>query len=58
MNCYEKSKQKFKKKINENKNINREEWDKYAQKNCLFSANTLRFHLNAKTFENLKEKLS
>lgn len=58
MNYYEKSKKKFKEKIKANNNISKEEWDKQAQENCLFSANTLRFHANAKTFEKLKEKLS
>lgn len=57
-NYYEKSKKILKKKIKKNKNITREEWDNYAQKNCLFSSNTLRFHANVKSFEKLKEKLS
>lgn len=58
MNYYEKSKKEFKKKIKENRNINKEEWDKFAQENCLFSANTLMFHVDAKSFEDLKEKHS
>ncbi len=58
MNYYEKSKKMFKKKLKENKEILKIEWDKFAQENCLFSANTLMFHVNAKSFEDLKEKLS
>lgn len=58
MNHYQESKKEFKKKIKENKKISKEEWDKFAQDNCLFSANTLMFHVNAKSFEDLKEKLS
>lgn len=58
MSFYQDSKKEFKKKIKENKNISKEEWDKYAQDNCLFSANTLMFHVDATSFENLKEKLS
>lgn len=58
MNYYEKSKKEFKKKIKENRDISKIEWDEYAQENCLFSANTLMFHVEAKSFEDLKEKLS
>ncbi len=57
-NYYEKSKKIFINKIKENRNIRKEEWDKYAQENCLFSTNTLMFHVNAKSFEDLKQKLS
>lgn len=58
INYYEKSKKIFINKLKENRNITKEEWDKYAYENCLFSANTLMFHVNAKSFENLKQKLS
>ena len=58
MNYYEKSKKMFKKKLKENKEILKIEWDKFAQENCLFSANTLMSHVNANSFEDLKEKLS
>ncbi len=55
---YKKSKKILKEKIKENKEINKEEWDNYAQENCLFSANTLMFHVNVSSFEKLKQKLS
>lgn len=58
MSFYHDSKKVFKDKIKENKNISKEEWDKFAQDNCLFSANTLMFHNDATSFEDLKEKLS
>lgn len=58
LNYFENSKKIFKDKIKENKKISRIEWDKFAQEHCLFSSNTLRFHVNAKSFEELKEKLS
>ncbi len=58
LDYYKRSKKILKEKIKENKEINKEEWDKYAQENCLFSANTLMFHANAKSFEKLKQKLS
>lgn len=57
-NYYERSKNILKEKIKENKNITKEEWDKYAYDNCLFSSNVLEFHNNVNTFEKLKEKLS
>lgn len=58
MNYYEKSREIFRNKIQENKEITKEEWDKYAYDNCLFSANVLEFHSNVDTFEKLKRKLS
>lgn len=58
MNYYRKSKKNFKKIVKENRKISKEEWEKYAQENCLFSANTLMFHVDAKSFEDLKKKLS
>jgi len=35
----------FKKFIKKNPDCSRKKWDEYAQSNCLFSANTLMFHL-------------
>lgn len=58
VNYYKRSKKIFCEKLKENKKINKDEWDKYAQENCLFSANTLMFHGNVKSFEKLKKKLS
>ncbi len=45
INYYKKSEKAFKKYIKENIHCTKEEWDDYAHKNCLFSANTLMFHL-------------
>lgn len=45
LNYYKKTEKFFKKYIKENPYCTKEEWDKYAQENCLFSANTLMFHL-------------
>lgn len=58
MNYYERSKRIFVNKLKENRNITKEEWDNYAQENCLFSANTIMFHTNVESFEKLKEKFS
>lgn len=44
INYYEKSKKAFKKHIKTNPYCTKEEWDKYAKENALFSANTLMFH--------------
>lgn len=57
-NIYVKSKKILKGKIKENKNITKEQWDNYAKENCLFSANTIMFHVNLNNFEKLKQKLS
>lgn len=57
-NYYKKSKKIFQKEIRKNKEITKIEWDDYASKNCLFSANTLMFHTEVRNFEELKEKLS
>lgn len=57
-NYYERSKNILKEQIKENRNITKEEWDKYAYDNCLFSSNVLEFHNNVNTFEKLREKLS
>lgn len=45
INYLKKSKKAFKEYIKNNPNCDKNEWDKYAQDNCLFSANTLMFHL-------------
>lgn len=58
MNYYEKSKKIFINTIKENKELTKEEWDKYAFDNCLFSSNVLEFHNNVNAFEKLKRKLS
>lgn len=58
LNYCKKNEKAFREYVKLNPQCTKEEWDKYAQENCLFSANTLRFHANAKTFEKLKEKLS
>lgn len=55
---YKRSKKIFEKKLKENKEMGKEEWERFAHENCLFSANTLMFHANVKSFEKLKEKLS
>lgn len=43
--CYKRSKKAFKEFVKENPNSIKSEWDRYAQDNCLFSANTLMFHM-------------
>lgn len=43
LNYYKKSEKAFKEYIKINLYCTKEEWDKYAQENCLFSANTLMF---------------
>ena len=58
MDCYKKTKKIFKEKVRGNKELSKEQWDKHSQSNCLFCANTLMFHVNAKSFEDLKIKLS
>lgn len=42
---YKKSIKSFQKYIREKPNTTKDEWDEYAQKNYLFSAQTLIFHL-------------
>lgn len=56
MNYYKKSLKEFKRKLRENKNITREEWDKYAHENCLVSAFTLEAHADVYSFDDLKKK--
>ncbi len=55
MNYYKKSLKEFKRKLKENKNITKEEWDKYAHENCLFSVFTLMAHADVERFEELKK---
>lgn len=45
LNYYRKSEKEFKEYVKINPNCTKEEWNEYAQENCLFSANTLMFHL-------------
>lgn len=45
INYYKKSKKAFKNYIKENPYCTREEWDKYAHNNCLFSAFTIECHV-------------
>ena len=55
-NYYKKSEKAFKEFVKKKAQCTKEEWDEYAQDNCLFSANTLMFHVDAKSFEDLKKK--
>lgn len=55
MNYYKKSLKEFKRKIKENKNITKEEWDQYAIENNLYSSFTLEAHDDAENFEKLKK---
>ena len=41
--------------LKKNKNITKEEWDKYAEENCLFSSFTLEAHRDVNNFEELKK---
>ena len=44
LNYYRKSEKAFREYVKLNPQCTKEEWDKYAQENCLYSANTLMFH--------------
>ena len=55
MNYYKKSLREFKRVLKKNKNITKEEWDKYAEENCLFSSFTLEEHRDVNNFEELKK---
>lgn len=55
MNYYKKSLREFKRVLKKNKNITKEEWDKYAEENCLFSSFTLEAHRAVNNFEELKK---
>ena len=56
MNYYKKSLKEFKKKVKKNKTLTKEEWDKYAIDNCLFSSFTLEAHADVYKFDDLKKK--
>ena len=56
-NYYKNSKKAFKEYVKKNPNCSKDKWDKYAQKNCLFSAFTLQTHKNINNFEELKRKI-
>lgn len=58
MNFYENSKNILKQALKENKDLTKEQWDKYAQENCLFSAQTIMWHLEAQNWEDLKIKIN
>lgn len=45
INYYKRSEKAFREYVKQNPYCTKQEWDTYAQKNCLFSANTLMFHL-------------
>lgn len=54
MNYYLRSLKEFKKKLKENNEITKEEWDKYAHDNYFFSSTTLEAHHNVYSFNVLK----
>ena len=54
MNYYLKSLREFKRVLKKNKNITKEEWDKYANENIFFSSITLQAHKDVRDFESLK----
>lgn len=56
MNYYKRSLKEFKRKLRENKNITKDEWNKYAIENNLFSSFTLEAHQDAEDFDDLKKK--
>lgn len=54
---YMKSKKAFKEYIKKNPLATREEWDKYAHENCLFSAFTIECHeISNSTLQKLNEQ--
>lgn len=57
MNYYLRSLREFKKKLKENSDMTKEEWDKYAHDNDFFSSMTLEAHFDVYSFEALKEKV-
>lgn len=56
MNYYKKSLKEFKRVLKKNKNITRDEWNKYAIENNLFSSFTLEAHADVYNFDDLKKK--
>lgn len=55
MNYYKRSLKEFKRTLKKNKKITKEEWDKYAMENNLFSSITLEAHADVYNFEHLKK---
>lgn len=55
INYYKATLKAFKKILKYNKDINEEEWDKYAFENDLFSSTTLKIKSNVNTFDELKK---
>lgn len=54
MNYYLRSLKEFKRKLKENREITKEEWDKYAHENYFFSSITLQAHNDVYSFNDLK----
>lgn len=54
MNYYIRSLKEFKRKLKENSEMTKEEWDKYAHDNCFFSSTTLEAHFDVCSFNVLK----
>lgn len=57
MNKHEQSVKVLKNKLKKETNLLKEEWDEYAKKNHLFSANTIYAHEDVLNWEQLKKKL-
>lgn len=57
MNKHEKSVKILKDKLKKDKNLSKEEWDKYAKNNYLYSSNTIYAHEDVLNWEQLKKKL-
>lgn len=55
MNIYKRSFKQFRKMVRKNPNITKEEWDKYAMENMLYSFITLEAHTDTYSFQELKE---
>ena len=55
MDYYKKSLKEFKRLVRENKNITKEQWDAYAQKQGLYSALTLQAKEDLSSFNELKD---
>ena len=54
MNIYKKSFKQLKKTVRKNPNITKDEWDKFAMAEMLYSSTTLEAHTDTWTFEELK----
>lgn len=57
MNKHEESVKVLKNKLKKETSLSKEEWDKYAKENHLFSANTIYAHEDVLNWEQLKKKL-